>query len=396
MFNLKEDKNKIFKKVIIGIGPTTQNNTEFNGQSMMFQLFVDNFPHQNFKLITLDIGKTIFKKNRINRVSGKISIFKVFDYSILLVRFFFILINNKKPTIYLTTAQSKVGFIRDFFFINLAYFFGCKIITHQFGANYGKFYASQAKAFKGTIIKTLTKINTIIVEGGFVKAQFAFLPNFKTKVHVLPNALPQKINSSKIYAKEISEGPLNLLYLSNLIESKGYWDVLEAINILVNTNNINVNAVFVGKFMSSLDDFKFNNTTEAASTFFRECNENVKRNVTYFESLYGTEKEKIWDKSNFFILPSYYINEGQPVSIIEALAHGCVPIVTNYRLISTMVNSENGFFVNPQSPQEIADIILKLLNNPAKYKRYSQAGINYYLKNFTPEKYITQLIDLIN
>lgn len=383
------------KNKIIAVGPTTQNNTVLNGQTMMFQLFVDEVRRKNIKIIIIDIGMSIFKKHE-NRVSGRFSIVKLINYTIILIKFFSILLFNSKQTVYLTTAQSKVGFIRDYFIINISRFFGCKIIAHQFGANYAVFYNSQSDFFKKLIIKTLIKTNRIVVEGDYTKKQFDFLPEYQSRVYSLPNGLPEKIDSSKIYAKTIdNKKPIKLFYLSNLIESKGYWDVLEAINILVNDYKIEINAVFSGKFLDSVDDIKFKNGAEGRKAFFEFIKKNnLKGNITYFEGLYGEKKSEGFKNSHFFLLPSYYINEGQPVSILEALAYGCVPIVTEYRLIPTMVNKENGFFVNPKSPNEIADIIKELSNKPEKYNRYSQEAIDYYLNNFTAEKYTNHLISL--
>ena len=131
---MKKMKNKI-----IAVGPTTQNNTAVNGQSMMFQLLVDEVYRRNIKTIVVDIGLSVFK-DKGNRVSGMFSIVKAIDYFLILIKFFFILLFNPGQTVYVTTAQSKVGFIRDYFIINFARLFGSRIIAHQCGANYAGFY----------------------------------------------------------------------------------------------------------------------------------------------------------------------------------------------------------------------------------------------------------------
>jgi len=384
------------KNKIIAVGPTTQNNTVLSGQTMMFQLFVDTVHARKMRLIIVDIGISIFKKLE-KRVSGKFSILRAVNYSVILVNFFFILLFNPKQTVYITTAQSKVGFVRDYFIINLAKFFGCKIIAHQFGANYGGFYNSQSDFVKNLIVKTFYKTDRIIVEGDYTKKQFDFLPDYQTKVYSLPNGLPEKVDSSEICAKTLDQNsPIQLFYLSNLIESKGFWDVLEAVNILVNTYEMEISAVFSGKFLDAVDDTKFKSGEEARKAFFDYIEKHdLERSITYYEGLYGVDKSKEFKKSHFFLLPSYYINEGQPVSVLEALAYGCVPIVTEYRLITTMVNQKNGFFVNPKSPNEIANIVKEMSTKPEVYTRYSQEAIDYYLNNFTAEKYTNHLISLL-
>lgn len=378
------------------VGATTQNNKLVNGQSMMFQLFVDKLRERNVETLIVDFGKSVDKEFFNKRVSGKFSITKLLDNFLLIFRFVFVLITNPKTAIYITTSQSKVGFLRDHLFISLAKIFNRKIVAHQFGANYHEFFNSQTDEFKNKIRNTLEKTDFIIVEGDYTKEQFQFLSNYKTKVVTIPNGLPENVESNSISPKNINLAqPIRLIYLSNLIESKGYWDVLEAVHILVNRENVNIEAIFSGKFLQDVDDKMFSSSDVARNEFFNFIKTNkLEDRVQYYEGLFGENKSKAFNDAHFFSLPSYYGNEGQPVSILEALAYGCVPIVTDYRVIPTMVNKENGFFVNPKSPEEIVQAIKFMICNPQEYNRKSESGIKFYLDNFTADKYVNKLIEL--
>lgn len=380
------------------VGATTQNNKLVNGQSMMFQLFVDQLQERGIKTVIVDFGKSLNPQLHKNRVSGKFDFSKLIDNFFLIFRFVFVILSNPKTPLYINTSQSKVGFVRDYIFINFAKLFKRKIIVHQFGANYTKFYNSQSLGNQLNIKNTLKKTDSIIVEGDFTKEQFSFLPDYQSKVVSVTNGLPEKIDGHEMSPKKlISTEPVELFYLSNLIEGKGYWDVLEAVDILVNKDKRNVNAVFAGRFLEDAEDRRFSSSAEAREKFdtFVEQN-NLQDRVKYVEGLYGAEKSKAFQKAHFFLLPTYYINEGQPVSVLEALAYGCVPVVTPYRLIPDMVNPQNGFFVNPQSPPEIAKVISSMIDNPDDYQARSAAGINDYKANFTAEKYVERVLDLIN
>lgn len=381
---------------LIMVGCTTQNNKVVNGQSMMFQLFVDKLQERNIKTVIIDFGKSVDADFANKRISGKFSYIKLIDNFFLVFRYFFVLISNSGVPVYINTSQSKAGFLRDYLFINLAKFFGHKVIAHQFGANYDKFYDSQHSSLRQKIRDTFDKTDKLIVEGEYTKNHFQFLTNYKEKVTVIPNGLPENVDSKTITAKEIvAYQPVKIIYLSNLIESKGYWDVLKAFNILVNRDHRNVEVIFSGRFLGDVEDEIFGSAEKAKESFFTYIKENkLSDKVQYFEGLYGENKAKAFREAHFFILPSYYINEGQPVSILESLAYGCVPIVTKHRLIPDMVNEENGFFVNPKSPEEIAKIINHTMNHPLEYSKYSANGIIFYLDNFTADKYFDQLIHL--
>ncbi|MGS0748826.1 glycosyltransferase family 4 protein [Halpernia sp. GG3] len=385
----------MIKKLIL-VGCTTQNNKMVNGQSMMFQLFVDKLKEKQIKAVIVDFGKSIRQDPTNKRVSGEFSYTKLIDNFLLVFRYVFVLLTNFGTPIYMTTSQSKVGFVRDYIFIKIAKFFGRKVVAHQFGSNYDKFFNSQTPSFQKKIINTFEKFEKIIVEGDFTKNHFSFLKDYREKVISIPNGLPEKVDSQNIVAKKIDLlKPLKIIYLSNLIESKGYWDVLEAFNLLVNRDKRNIEAIFSGKFLGGVDDQTFASPELARKEFFKFIEENkLTSKIEYFEGLFGENKAKAFRESYFFLLPSYYINEGQPVSIIEALAYGCVPVVTKYRLIPDMVNNENGFFVNAKSPEEIAAVINKMIDNPLEYAKHSEAGINYYLNNFTADKHIDHIINL--
>lgn len=381
---------------LILVGTTTQRNKVVNGQSMMFQLFVDKLQEKNIKTVIVDFGKSVDSNSSNTRVSGKFSYTKLFDNFFITFQYILVVLSNPGTDIYISTSQSKVGFIRDYLFINFAHFLGRKVIAHQFGSNYDKFFSSQSPSFQQKIISTFEKTKKIVVEGDFTKNHFSFLKDYKTKVISIPNGLPEKVDSKNIAPKILDpEKEIHLLYLSNLIESKGYWDVLKAVDLLVNKHNRNIIAVFSGKFLGGVDDKTFSSPEMARNEFFKYINENnLKERIVYHSGLFGLEKAKYFQESHFFLLPSYYINEGQPVSILEALAYGCVPVVTKYRLIPDMVNEENGFFVEPKSPEEIAMVINKMIDNGEQYHHLSESGINYYLDHFTSDKFVENVLNL--
>lgn len=388
-----DSKIKYLEKIIV-VGTTTQNNKLVNGQSMMFQLFVDTLHEKNIKTLIVDFGRSLDKDFGDRRVSGQFNLIKLLDNVILAFKYFFVLLINPKIAIYINTSQSRIGFVRDYTFINLGKLFNRVIIAHQFGANYHNFFISQSQFLQKRIKETLDKVDFVIVEGDYTKKQFSFLSDFENKVVSIPNGLPQKLDEAEIKPKNIKE-PVVLFYLSNLIESKGYWDVLEAANILQNTYHKNIRLIFAGKFLEDLEDEICKNSGDSRLRFYKKLKEyNLTDVTTYHEGLYGKKKAENFKLANFFLLPSYYINEGQPVSVIEALAYGCVPIVTEYRLIPSMVNIENGYFVKPKSPVQIADAILACISDPETYRLKSENAISFYHKNFTADKYVTRILKL--
>jgi glycosyltransferase involved in cell wall biosynthesis len=132
--------------------------------------------------------------------------------------------------------------------------FRIRIFLHQFGANYSGFYESLSPFLKKRLVKMLSKADKIIVEGDYTKNQFSFMKDYLDKVAAIPNGLPGKDIEVEYECKTYDVAqPFNMIYLSNMIESKGYLDVLMAVNLLVNVHQRNVHCVFAGKFIATAD-----------------------------------------------------------------------------------------------------------------------------------------------
>jgi glycosyltransferase involved in cell wall biosynthesis len=308
---------------------------------------------------------------------------------VIWLRFLF----SPKSIVYLAIAPSKMGFIRDMLFIGAASLRGHYVICHQLGGHYGSFYKKQNSFMQSLICKTLNLSIKILVEGELVKEQFSFLNNYKDKVYSIPNGLPERNIEVAKKAKEYKQKELfRLIYLSNLIETKGYWDVLEAVNILRKKQR-NVTCRFVGSFMTASDSVKYQDADQAKKGFFEYIKKhNLQEYVSYDEGLLGQKKFDAFRKSHLFLLPSNYIYEGQPVSILEAMSHGVVAIATNYRLIPLMVeDNHTGLFVPYGDPEAIAEKVEYLMDNQNEYKRLSGNSIKRFCDYFTAECYIDRM-----
>ena len=238
---------------IVLIGPKLNKDLKsVSGQAMMFQLLLDEIALKNIKHFVVDISEQSEKTR--HRKSGKVDIYRILEYIAVCFNFFKIVSTNSNSIIYITVSQSNAGFLRDFYFISIGKLFKCKIVGHQFGGNFGNFYNTSNSVIKFFIKFIYNKVNKIIVEGNFSRANFIFLNSNLENVISLPNGLPEK-ELGLINDKDYNTGDkFQILYLSNLIISKGYLDVLSAINILINKRNIIVHCSFVGKFISAVDD----------------------------------------------------------------------------------------------------------------------------------------------
>lgn len=358
----------------------------FTGMSVMFDGVVEYLKDKGVQVTIIDIAPKI-KKGGI--------ILRALDNIVKLLKIPYVICLNKYELAYITTSQSNRGFIRDRFAITLCRWSHIPVIAHQYGANYDQLINSLDEQGRCKLKRMLEYVSAIIVEGDYMKQQFSFLDNYQSKVIVIPNGLP--IEGEHVLIPKVIErnAPFVLFYLSNLIWSKGYFDVLKAMDILVNRDGLDVKCVFSGKFMQSADDEWPGIANKEDFDKFIEQHSLTER-VQYFPGLFGEEKDSFFFKSNVFVLPTYYINEGQPVSIIEAMAYGCVPLVTEFRHIPMMINNENGCFVKEKDPEDIAKNVKYLIEHPNDYSSKSVQCITDYQEKFKFAVYANKLMDCFN
>lgn len=365
----------------------------YTGTSMAFQTLVEGFEERGLPHQIVDISSQIE-----DRKEGRWSWRRVLEYVQILLRYSYKVFGCGK-NVYILIAQSRVGFFRDMAMIWFARCWGHRILVHMHGGNYAGFYNAQSLWLKWLIRKTLRCVDTIIVLGEDLRKMYDFDPALKERIRVVHNGLPLQLDDMPASAKEIKKGePVRLLYLSNLIESKGYLDVLEAVRILVNGYGLNVNCRFCGLFLCHpTDDVHVESTEHAERLFMDFASEHDLSNfIEYVGVVSGKEKEDELKTAHFFILPTSYDNEGQPVSMIEAMAYGCVLISTRYRAIPDMlIEGKNGYFVEARKPEQIAQTIINASQNPDKFRQMSSYSIEHFGRYFRREAHLNRIIPII-
>jgi glycosyltransferase involved in cell wall biosynthesis len=183
-----------------------------------------------------------------------------------------------------------------------------------------------------------------------------------------------------------SEG-IHLLYLSNMIESKGYMDVLSAVSLL-HDQHIHCEVDFIGRWNSGSDEDSFRATIQKL-----QLNDRVRVHGPIIDR---ARIKSFYLKATAFVLPTYYPVEAQPVSILEAINAGTPVIATRHAGIPWMLREEKGeaLFVSPKSPMAIADAARTLLDREF-WLRCSIAARERFREHFSPESVLSKWNNLL-
>jgi glycosyltransferase involved in cell wall biosynthesis len=177
----------------------------------------------------------------------------------------------------------------------------------------------------------------------------------KEKIHIVPNFADDYLFTEEetINTKFAQTKPLTLLYLSNMIHGKGYQELVEAYISLHDSYKDQIHLSFVGGFREEKAEEDFTNLIKPYNQ------------ITYLgKFIDGENKKKLYEQTHIFCLPTYYPFEGQPISIIEAYATGCVVITTAHSGIPYIfTDKKNGYIVEKKSVNSIKETIEYIVDN---------------------------------
>jgi glycosyltransferase involved in cell wall biosynthesis len=208
----------------------------------------------------------------------------------------------------------------------------------------------------------------------------------RENVAICPNGI--KIDES---IKEDNTGNGNtiprLLFLSNLIESKGVIVLLDALRILKDKGYSFI-CDFVGGETKEIDAKRFNEEVEMRGL------EDV---AFYHGRKNGAEKADAFEKCDIFVFPSYYDNECLPLVLLEAMQHFSPCVTTNEGGIPDIVkDGENGLIAERKNPESLAEMIARLLNDKEARLKMGEDGYQKLMAYFTEEKFENNLIKILN
>lgn len=303
---------------------------------------------------------------------------------------FFLLINNS-DLFYFTISQSKFGNLRDLIILKILRLLNKKCVIHLHGGYYRHLVDYDLNRWQRKInYNEIKRIEGAIVLSDSLKEIFEGMID-ERKIFVVPNGVDKQYLISSIdYQKKLrninQKKEKHILYLSNLIRSKGYPKVLEMAKLEKNrcfemdAKNPLVHKRFHFDFAGAFFDEK------EKKYFFSFIKENELQDfVSYHGIVNGEQKKDLLMSSDIFVLLTRYPNEGQPISILEAMGNGMVVISTNHAGIPDIVkDGVNGIIFKESDGLEKLFIEIDKLN----FETIIVNNRNAVLENYLQEKYI--------
>ena len=321
----------------------------------------------------VDIINTSY--SRFDEEIGKFSFKKTFFYLTLYLNIFKIF---KHKIIYITPGQTFYGILKYGFFIILGSIFRKELILHVHGNHLGEEYKSLNGIKKYIFYCLVSRFSKGIVLSNSLKHNLTPFID-QGSIFCLPNFAQDYLYEED---KNLVNGELRIFYLSNLMKEKGIICLLKALK-----NLEKYNIIYKAKIAGNIDE-KF------SKEILQLLNE--LENTKYVGVVNGEAKKNLLAWGNVFVLPTFYKMEGQPISIIEAMATKNVVVTTNHAgILDIFKDKVNGYLVKKNSIKSIQDILTYIATNKSEIEKIATYNKEFFLENFTVNTFKKNLIKII-
>lgn len=335
-------------------------------------------------IVTSDIVNSEFKTNHINLGTsskideiGKGSFRKIVLYCQILIAVVNQLLFNKPDIVYLAITAKGVAFYKDFIVVLLTKIFRIKLVLHFHNKGV---CLNQNKIIDNILYRILFNNTKVILLSQFLLYDIKKYVISKN-VYYCPNGIP-KMNSI-IKSKSNNNKITNILFLSNLIESKGVFILLEACSML-KKRGVEFNCTFVG----GEGDINKNDFQEKLKCL------NLKDLVSYEGKKYGDEKEKYFLNADIFVLPT--LNDTFGLVILEAMQYSLPVIATIEGGIPDIVlDNQTGYLVEKNNALSLADKLELLIGDANLRLKMGRKGFQIFEKKFTIESFEKNFVGIL-
>ena len=207
-------------------------------------------------------------------------------------------------------------------------------------------------------------------------------------VYICPNGIPVEGGWKKDDArclKDDEKRRTRLLFLSNLIVSKGVLVLLDALKML-KEKGYDFVCDFVGGETKEIDAKRFDNEVAARG---------LQGIAQYLGKKYGEEKDEVYRKADIFVFPTH--NETFGLVLLEAMQYGVPVISTNEGGVPDIVkHGENGFLCPKKDASSLAIHIEKLLVDKGLRERMGKRGMQMFNEQFTLEVFEKNMCKILH
>lgn len=353
------------KILICGILPPP-----YFGHSMIYKVLMESeFPKQ-FDVVFFNMKFWSYQQHK------KVTILKLLKMAQYFFQYIFLILKEKPKYVLYAMSFDRMPFLKDFLFCAVGRILGCRIVLHDMGQYLPELYNASGRVYRRLIKMFMNMVTATIVLGDVTRRTYeGFLP--LEHAFAAHGSVEDSRHNGYFRPQKNAGEPVSVLYFSFLSVTKGVRTALHAIPHVVRRNP-KVSFVFAGPFESPALQKEFEQFVEDNRLSGKV------RHVGYVGD--DEERTRMFREADIFIFPTHRDVFG--LVLLHAMAEELPVVASIEGAIPEIVgNGINGLLFPKGNPQELAEKILELAEDPQKRKVMGAANRRRFLDHYTPEKY---------
>lgn len=370
----------------------------FSGQAAATELVVDGLDakgYDQYKLMTPALDRTAEKPSLIVYSLYLLSLLKCFFQAACFRR-------AELKAVHLTLGQTLVAMIRDGTCLFLS-------TSGRRSANCARVVALNGSVFTAWSYNCLESqiFRWIVGQSDYVTCLGAkhkeILVNLgipRSKVAIVPNVCEYDgVDAAFVRSKQdVRDKAIRILFLSSLIDTKGFPEYLEALHALSQRGDYEIHASLCGPITITPYSEKFRSIPEAQDWINEKMgliNASSNVHLERIEQAKGAEKQRLFEQAHIFVLPARYKVEAQPLAVIEAMASGCAVITSTVGELPSTVDSQSALILQAPDTISVTDAIETLCADHNLRTKIALGGLHRFDRDFNREQYLERWEELM-
>ena len=330
-----------------------------SGVSTHVNMLLASSLRQNFELMHFRVGS----EGREEGTLGKLGryLFSPPQLAAFLAR-------SRADIVHLNTSLDAKAYWRDLAYLAVARLLGRRVVNQIHGGPNPADFFPRSRLLTWILRQFLVRSDAVtVLSSGEFAAYRAF--DGRINVHRVPNAI-DPVGLIDEPRSENRHDPLRLVYVGRIIESKGLFEAVDALRQL-HQQGRRFTFMVAG---AGRDELRLREAVRAAG---------IEDRTRLLGPVFGAAKNRLWLESDVLVFPSRHA-EGLPYALLEAMAAGCVPIVTPVAAIPDVVQSGlQGFLVPANDPTRLAAAVAQLDDDRPRLAQMTQAARRRISESYT-------------
>ncbi len=230
------------------------------------------------------------------------------------------------------------------------------------------------------------KIDTFVCTNDFMFKMMVRYGYDPKKLKTIPTFFKNDSKYEKLdKTNHIDSKLIKFLFIGNIDESKGIYDLLSALKLLINSNIKNFHLDIVGGIRQE----EINKTNLIISEY------GLYDNVSIVPFVKSDEVFNYYLNNNITIIPARWV-ENLPNTLIESIYFHRPVVVPNFGSFMYTTDDSISFRFKAFSDKDLFITLKKIIDNPMEIDKKSINCFNYFNRNYSEQNHINSLISLFD